>query len=255
MSTTPRHPGALTLQRLAAGEAASAGDLEHVAGCAACQAAGARFLEQQRDFEREVSFERFAAGVERATREQARRPAGPGRTWVVAALGGALAAGLAVWVAGAGLPGASPSSRLKGAAAVEVVVAGAPGSVQRIAAGGASPEPLGPGDRVRVGIVPGAWRFALVVSIDEAGEVTPVYAAAGSSLALSGASPELLPGSLAFTGKGLERLVVVLSEHPLALDEVGASLRRRFEQAQGDLGALAPLDVPGEQFQRTFRKR
>jgi hypothetical protein len=255
MTTTPRHPGALALQRLAVGETAGVGDREHVAGCADCQAAGARFHEQQRTFEREVSFERFAAGVGRATREQARRPASTGRTWVVAAVCGALAGGLALWVAGGGPIGAVPSNRIKGAAALEVVVAEAPGGLQRLAAGGAGAEPLGPEDRVRLGIVPGSWRFALVLSIDEAGAVTPVHAEAGRSLPLSGASPQRLPGSLAFTGQGLERLVVVLSDRPLALDDVVTALRRRFEEAHGDLDRLAPLDVPGEQFQRTFRKR
>jgi hypothetical protein len=158
-------------------------------------------------------------------------------------------------VAGVGLPGAATSTRLKGTAGVEVVVSEAPGGLQRVVTGGAGPEPLGPEDRVRLGIVPGAWRFAAVLSIDEGGEVTPVYGEGGRSLALSETSPQFLPGSLAFTGQGLERLVVVLSDHPLALEELEAALRRRFEQAHGNLGGLAPLDVPGEQFQRTFRKR
>ena len=45
--------------------------------------------------------------------------------------------------------------------------------------------------------------FALVVSIDAQGEVTPVYAAGDRSLGLTSGSPQFLPESLAFTGQGL----------------------------------------------------
>jgi hypothetical protein len=255
MSHAPAHPGALALQRLASGEPADASTREHLAGCAQCQARRDRFLEQQRAFEREIGFERFAAGVERAARERRARPAR--RPWVAWAGGGlALAASLAVLlVADRGQP-APEANRLKGGAAVEVVVAEAPSGAQRVTSELPSRlEPVGPSDRVRLGIVPGAWHFVLVLSVDDQGEVTPVYSSGPQSLALSGASPQFLPESLAFTGHGLERLVVVLSDRALEVDVAAFQLRRRFAEAHGDLTRLEPLDLPGEQFQRTFVKR
>jgi hypothetical protein len=71
---------------------------------------------------------------------------------------------------------------------------------------------------------------------------------------LSGQSPEFLPDSFEFTGAGLEHVVVVLTDRALDADVVGSSLRRQFTQAKGDLTKLDGLDLPGEQFHRTFLK-
>lgn len=252
MSTPSLHPGALQLQRAALGEAVPPSLQAHLAGCPDCQARAEAVLARQHSFEREIGFERFAAGVERAARERGRPPAArPRLAWAGAAVV-ALAAGLVVLVARPADPG--PGVRLKGGAAVEVVVAEGPTGTQRVVAG-AGPEPLGESDRVRIGIVPGDWHFALVLSIDERGEVTPVYAAGDRSLGLTGESPQFLPESLAFTGQGLERLVVVLSDRALEVDRVAFELRRRYQEAGGDLARLRPLDLPGEQFHRTFLRR
>jgi hypothetical protein len=94
-----------------------------------------------------------------------------------------------------------------------------------------------------------------VVSVDQRGAVTPVYEASGHSLALARTSDtQYLPDSLEFTGQGLERVIIVLSEAPLSLNEVTAAARSRYEAVHGDLTQLAPLDVKGEQFHRTFLK-
>jgi len=252
----PEHPGALQLQRLALGEGAPPEVEAHLATCAGCQARAERVLSLQRGFEKEIGFERFAAGVERAAREQRPAPRRPVLAWAGAGAV-ALAAGLALFVAedGQRLRGGA-TARLKGGASVEVVVAEAPLGTQRLAGGAAAaPEPLGPEDRVRIGIVPGEWHFALVLSIDERGEVTPAYASGDRSLGLTGDSPQFLPDSLSFTGQGLERLVVLLSDRALEVDRVAFQLRRRYAEAGGDLTRLAPLDVPGEQFHRTFVRR
>jgi hypothetical protein len=95
----------------------------------------------------------------------------------------------------------------------------------------------------------------LVVSIDDAGEITPIYVENGRSLPIApGSARTWLPDSLEFTGKGLERLVIVLSASPLTLDQVSAPLRLAWQDARGDLTKLGSLPLPGAQFHRTFLK-
>ena len=103
--------------------------------------------------------------------------------------------------------------------------------------------------------MPDAWKYALVVSIDEAGEITPIYVDNGRSLAV-GASKAIvwLPESLELTGKGMEHVVILLSASPLTLDQVATPLRLAFQDARGDLTKLGSLPLPGEQFHRTFLK-
>ncbi len=77
------HPGELELRRRRAGELTSAAMLaidEHVATCPACRLRLRALDDEQRRFETEISFDRFAAGVERAARVPARRPVA--RAWV-----------------------------------------------------------------------------------------------------------------------------------------------------------------------------
>ena len=62
------HPGELQLRRLHVGESVPDEVRAHTATCAACTERLAAFDEEQRRFEAEVPFERFAAGVERAGR-------------------------------------------------------------------------------------------------------------------------------------------------------------------------------------------
>lgn len=249
MTAPSTHPGELTLRRLLAGEAPAEAQA-HAAACAACRARLAAFAEEQQRFEAQIPFERFAAGVERAARTP--RQARPARSWAVR-VGLALAATLAVGVTAKLALGERPHTHLKGGAGVEVVVAGAtqrPGSTDPLA-----PEVLARGERVRLGVVADAWRYVAVVSVDERGEVTALYPEAGPSLALRGGrEPEYLPDSVEFTGPGLERVVVVLTEAPVDVEAVVKALRTRYEEARGDLMHLPPLALPGEEFQRTFLK-
>ncbi|MBL8938280.1 MAG: ACP synthase, partial [Archangium sp.] len=139
-------------------------------------------------------------------------------------------------------------------ASVQVVVAGQ-GPQRDASAKSDVAEALAPGERVRIGLTPDAWKYALVVSIDEAGEITPIYVDNGRSLAI-GASKEVvwLPESLEFTGKGLEHVVILLSASPITLDQLAGPLRLAFQDARGDLTKLGSLPLPGEQFHRTFLK-
>src|SRR6185436_1894900 len=81
MNLAREHIGELTLRRRRAGEALGSDGpaIEaHATSCADCRARIRALDDEQRRFEQEISFDRFAAGVERAARgastARARRP-------------------------------------------------------------------------------------------------------------------------------------------------------------------------------------
>jgi hypothetical protein len=247
------HVGELALRRHRAGEAVGDAVAAHVAACADCRARGRALDDEQRRFERDVSFDRFAAGVERAARgdRRRRRPSAP-LAWVLAPM---IAAAATLALVVTFVPGPRGPNRTKGGAWITVRVAGGDGT-QRTAAAEA-PEVLAPGDRVRIGYEPGAHRYLLALSVDDHGAVTPLYPEAGRSVSAdkaSGGALRYLPDSLEFTGAGAERLVVVLSEQPLEVEAARRAARSAFDRARGDVRRLPALDLPGEQFQRTFIK-
>ena len=76
------HVPELALRCYRAGEFAADACAEvdrHLASCPACRAKMRVLVEEQRAFEREIPFERFAGGVERAQRVPRQRPR---RAWV-----------------------------------------------------------------------------------------------------------------------------------------------------------------------------
>jgi hypothetical protein len=248
------HIGELGLRRHRAGEALPADRLAHLASCAECRARGKALDDEQRRFEHEVSFDRFAAGVERAARgdraKPRRRPALRG--WMLAPV---LAAAASLVFMVTFVPNRPGPNRTKGGAGITVRVAGG-GGAQRTAAA-AAPEALAPGERVRIGYDPGDHRFLLALSIDDRGAVTPIYPEAGRSLPVlagTGGATRYLPDSLELTGAGKERLVVVLSDAPVEVEAARRAARAAYDRAKGDLLRLPPLELPGEQFQRTFIK-
>ncbi|MGV3622386.1 MAG: hypothetical protein ACO1OB_16330 [Archangium sp.] len=221
------HPGELALRRFVAEEIDVT---EHLRECVACAAKVEALREEQRAFEKEIPFDRFAAGVERAARH---RPT-QSRRWVGIAMAAA-----AVMIAVVLIPRES-TNRVKGGATAEFVVAGATG--QRNAE---EPEQLKSGERIRIG-VSGA-KYALVVSIDERGEVSPVYDEVVSGHVW-------LPESIEFTGSGRELVLVVLSDERQSTSAVSIELRKRFDDVKGDLSRIGVIDVPGSQVHRTFIK-
>jgi hypothetical protein len=265
MNTTTEHLGELTLRRRRAGEAlGGAGEAEkidlHLAGCPACKARLRALDDEQRRFEQEISFDRFAAGVERASRQTIAAKAPPARArriWWYPAL--AMAAGVAAVVIL--VPRASNRggawdgpNHVKGGAGVTVRVAGAAG--QRTARIDAA-EPLAPGDRLRIGYQSGGHRYLLSLSIDQHGAVTPLYPEAGASLPVAegaDSATRYLPDSLELTGAGIERIIVVLSDQPIDVEAARRSARAAYDRAGGDLSRLPPLALPGEEFERTFAK-
>jgi len=247
---TAGHVGELALRRLRLGELAPSATSEvdaHVKACAECRGRLASLAEEQARFVAQVPFERFAAGVERA-QARAGRPARP--TWVAAVTGMAAAALVAVVVQ----PVLSHSNRIKGGAGMVLRIAGPAGGPQRLASPDA-PEALASGERVRIGYQPGGHRYVAAVSVDEAGQVTPLYPEFGRSLPTDeGEATYYLPDSVEFTGRGSELVLVVLGDQPLAVDALVKATRAAFEAAHGDLNAMGPLPVRGEQFRRMLLK-
>jgi len=248
------HIGELTLRRRRAGEVLGpegpAIDA-HATSCADCRARIRALDDEQRRFEQEISFDRFAAGVERAERSasKARRPI-RARVWISSL--GAVAAAAAALIMFVG-PGHSPN-RIKGGGGIIVRVAGTDG--QRTADVAAT-EALARGERLRIGYQPGDHRYLLSLSIDDRGEVTPLYPERGPSLSVpdgSHSATRFLPDSLELTGKGTERIIVVLSDQPIDVETARRAARAAYQKAGGNLTRMTNLELPGEQFVRTFAK-
>jgi hypothetical protein len=234
-----KHPGELTLRRFLAEEALDGATTEHLRNCVDCAARLAKLKDEQRQFEAELPFERFATGVEKAARVQQRKA--PRGMWMGVAI--ALAACFVAFFAGKQVLGESAGgTRIKGGGAVDFVIAGPSG--QRPAA---ELEQLASGERVRIGV--SGHRHVLALSIDDLGEVSTVYAET-----LPGEAQTWLPESIEFTGKGREHVVVLLSDEPVEAEVLGAQLREHFKAANGDVTKLGALEAPGVQVHRTFLK-
>ncbi len=250
------HPRDIELRRLLAGEQVDAAT-SHLPGCAECKARVKELEAEQQRFEGAISFERFAAGVERATRQPRETPKpvsrGPVRILMALAATVLLLAGIPLVMRGQSDGG---FNRLKGGSEVEVIVAAPANGPQRVGSHDPQqPEALGQGERVRIGFRAGSHRYLAAVSIDEAGEVTALYPEKGPSLRVrSDGAKHYLSDSLEFTGHGLERIVVVMTNDPLDVDDVRRAAKARYDEARGNLTQLGTLDLPGEQFHRTFLK-
>jgi hypothetical protein len=257
MSRAGAHIGELALRRHRAGEDVGVDAAAHAAACPECRARLKALDDEQRRFERDISFDRFSAGVERAARgdrARGRRPLRGLQTWMAAPV---LAAAAAVALVVTFAPPRHGHNTLKGGAFITVRVRGENG-VQRVAAS-AGAEALARGERVRIGYQRGDHRYLLALSIDDHGEVTSLYPEEGQSLLVNtrckGCSPaalEYLPDSVEFSDADLVRLVVVLSDQPIEVAAARRAARTAFKRAEGDVLGLGPLDLPGEQFPRTF---
>jgi len=260
--TSETHVQELALRRLFAGEL---GDTDrpaieaHTAGCARCRARLKEIGDEQRRFEQDISFDRFAAGVERAARTPRRVPAqkSPAMRWAFPAFALAAAAALAITVGPLRRPADSGANRIKGEGIT--VMIGGPGRPARRTPVTDTPERLAPGERIRIGYRAGGPEYLVAVSIDDQGEISALYPESGASVDLGGGKGDpnamvYLPDSIEFTGVGRERLVVVRSDRPLDVDAVKRAARAAFHKAGGDLTRLPSLNLPGEQFLRTFVK-
>lgn len=246
------HPTEWTLRRLHAGELPTAEATQtrtHAASCQQCTAVLRQAEEAQRQFESEIPFERFEAGVKQAeekTRKQESSRGASRQRWMgpVVALAATVLLVVAVRPLLATNPG--PGVRTKGGAAAELRIGGGEGS-QRVARTDA-PEALAQGERVRLGYTPDARKYVLALSVDSGGEVTPLYPESGQSLPVEpGAGTHWLPDSIEFTGSGAERVVVLLSDAPMTVEDATTAARRAFEAGGRDVAKMPPLDVDGDQ--------
>ena len=261
VETTPSHSGhlaELALRRYRAGEFSGDACAEtdrHLALCAPCRSKLRVLVEEQRAFEREISFERFAGGVERARRVPRQLPR---RLWY-AGLGGALAAAAVVlFLAWAPV---SPRNRVhnevKGSSVEATVrVASTKAAAQRAVPPG-SQEVLEPGDRVRLGYRIPEPRYLAAVSVDDGGEITLLYPESGPALAVAPTNQTVfLPDSLEFTGAGREKVFLFLARMPFNSSAAKQAVKTARDSAKGDLLALPnPSFAGGQQvFSWLFRK-
>jgi len=253
------HIGELTLRRRRAGEALGPDGPAidaHAASCPDCRARIRALDDEQRRFEQEISFDRFAAGVERAERgaskTRTRRPI-VSSAWVAPML--AMAACLVLMVTFVPRPVLQkPATRIKGGAGITVRVAGVDG--QRNARVD-STEPLARGERLRIGYQPGGHRYLIALTVDERGVVQALSPEQGASLALpdgAASATRYLPDSWELDGSGAERIIVVLSDQAIDVETARRAARAAYNKAGGNLARMPSLDLPGEQFVRTFAK-
>jgi hypothetical protein len=274
------HLGELKLRRLFAGESLGDShdvDAAHVSHCAECTHRLDGLAEEQRAFEAHISFDRFAAGVERAARVPGpaatprRWGAGPAntRSFMTVMGAGAIAAVLALVVSARPLfqnarerdarqAEIEATNRTKGVQAAAVtfrIAPPPPDEGPQRTADTEGPEPLAVGERIRVGVQAGGRRYLFAIAIDDKGAVTPLYPESGTSMPLpTGSRMHYLPDSLELTGRGTERLVVLLTDQRFELDTIRRSVVVAFQKAGGDLSRLPNLAIPGQQFHRTFLK-
>ena len=255
--TSPRdanHLGELALRRLFAGEfpAERAAEMDrHVSSCALCRTKMRGLAEEQRSFEREIPFERFAGGVERARRVPRSRPR---PLWSLGFAGVLAAAAVAVFFVRA--PGHSRNT-VKGASVEATIrIAAGGGAMQRIAPPG-SHEILEKGDRVRLGYRTVDPRYLAAVSVDEHGEVTPLYPEAGAALSVAATDETVyLPDSIEFTGEGREKVFLFLARNPFDLQAAKQAVADGFQASKGDLDAIPNPAFAGGQdvFSWSFKK-
>jgi len=253
------HIGELTLRRRRAGEALGAEGpaIEaHATACAECRARIRALDDEQRRFEQEISFDRFAAGVERAARTPRvapRRPFVPTRVWAPVL---AMAAGIALVVTVGPFGEKAGPNRTKGGGGGIVLRIDGKGGQRSARVDGA--EALARGERLRLGYQAGGHRYLLSLSIDDRGTVTPIYPEQGRSVEITekgaASTTRFLPESMELTGAGTERIVVLLSDEPLDVEMAARAARVAYERAGGDLLRLPALGLPGEEFSRTFSK-
>lgn len=248
------HLGELALRCYRAGEYAAEACAEvdrHLASCPACRTKMRALVEEQRGFEREISFERFAGGVERAQRVPRQRPR---RAWAAGISSVIAAAAVALFL----VKVSSPARNRNKGSSVEATarIASTNPPAQRIVPPG-SHEILEPGDRVRLGYKTVDARYLAAISVDDRGEVTPLYPEAGAALAVSTTLETVyLPDSLEFTGAGRERVFLFLARTSFDLEAAKRAVKSAHQEAKGDLSALPNPAFAGGQdvFSWLFRK-
>lgn len=257
------HVGDLRLRRFRAGEfsgEAHEAIARHTSECGSCRSQLRLLQEEQRQFERDIPFERFAGGVERACRVPRPRPK---RRWAMGGAFGLVAAAAAVvllWRPSGRLADLGSrevarhagSNQTKGGLAAVARIASASGGEQRslLPAGSTT---LQPGERIRLGYHTPTPGYLVAVSVDDAGEISSLYPEGGGSLPVAPTRHlTFLPDSLELTGLGRERVFLFLADQPLDGAAAKRSVRSAHAQAKGDLNALPTPAFEGRADVRPF---
>jgi hypothetical protein len=178
----------------------------------------------------------------------------PRRAWATGISGVIAAAAVALFL----VKVSSPAHNRSKGSSVEATarIASTTLSAQRTAPPG-SQEVLEPGDRVRLGYKTVDARYLAAISVDDRGEVTPLYPETGPALPVSTTLETVyLPDSLEFTGAGRERVFLFLARTPFDLEAAKQAVRSAHQAAKGDLSALPNPAFAGGQdvFSWLFRK-
>ncbi len=243
------HVGELRLRRFRLGELTGEEHQQvarHTGDCSGCRTRLDALADEQRAFEHEIPLARFSGGVERAARVP-RPVARPRRRWLAGALtAAAAAAGLLLLFRPAGEVDGG-RNRLKGAGppVASIRIAAADGSTQRSAPAGVSVR-LSAGERLRLGYRVAEPAHLVVLSLDDAGHITPLYPERGTSLPVAppadpAATFDYLPDSVELTGAGRERVFLFLASRPFQVDDAAAATRTAYQRSgRGDLGKMEP---------------
>jgi hypothetical protein len=253
--TDDGHVGELRLRRFRAGEISGPEHEQiarHTSECAPCRSKLRSLQEEQRQFEHDIPFERFAGGVERAARVPRVRPP---RVWALGstfALAAAAAVVVMVWPFGKPAEIMHGRNQIKGGDSALMRIASATGDEQR-ALQPAEFTALRPGERLRLGYTTTTPGYLSAVSLDDRGEVSALYPEAGGSLAVAAThGTTYLPDSLELTGAGRERIFLFLADRPLDAQTVAQSVRQAHALAKGDLAELPEPAFPGRDDVRGF---
>ena len=249
------HVGELRLRRFRAGEFTGPEHdqiARHTSECAPCRSKLRSLQEEQRQFEHDIPFERFAGGVERAARVPRVRPP---RVWALSsafALAAAAAVVVMVWPFGKPAEILHGRNQIKGGDSALMRIASAAGDDQRSLQPTESTA-LRPGERLRLGYATSRPGFLSAVSLDDRGEISALYPEGGGSLAVTATNgTTYLPDSLELIGAGRERIFLFLADRPLDAQTVAQVVRQAHALAKGDLVALPTPAFPGRDDIRGF---
>lgn len=250
MTRAQEHPSRRELDALLLGEVAASVSA-HVEGCGHCRGR----LDAMREVH-EGFLERYPTleSLPRRAPEQPRRVERSGaRLWRPVFLGASFAAAAAVLVV-ALVPeqGVEPTIRAKGASIVELAVDRGGASV--------APEgqPLRAGDHLGLRYTT-TLRYLMLLSVEASGRVSIYLPQDGAqSIAIRPGRQVVLEQGVELDDYvGPERLIALLSEAPLRVDEVRAAVGEAFAQLGAearDTLDLPPLPVSAEQFSWLLHK-
>lgn len=235
------HVGQLSLHRWHIGELSEDEGkhiLSHVNECADCRSKLRTLEAEQQQFRASISFDRFARGVEKKNRQADHLR--PSRSWLFTIFGTCAVATTILLLL---LPRTFQTNRIKGDltdATVRIAGLGGQRSTKPNTI-----EKLSKDERLRIGFRTSTPAFLIVLSIDDQGEITPVYPESGPGLQVfPSQNTQYLPDSLEMTGRGQERLFLFLTANLITVETAHSALDQAFVHSQKNLTELKQVIFP-----------